>query len=157
MTDIVTKMEYEILGEGPYLHLFAKEPFDKQQLIKSCKDGDIQIYFVPGPIDSKTNLLSSIGKALLFPAYYGMNWDAFEECLNDLTWLESKRNCLVLENADDLTKLPIKEMETFLLLIFDAIQSWLKDEGQLHIAFVCSSPIANQIGDRVADLWATRG
>jgi Barstar (barnase inhibitor) len=29
-------------------------------------------------------LLKALGKALAFPAYYGANWDAAEECLRDL-------------------------------------------------------------------------
>lgn len=34
----------------------------------------------------KDTLLEAIGQALQFPDYYGMNWDALEECLFDLSW-----------------------------------------------------------------------
>ncbi len=34
----------------------------------------------------KDALLEAIGQALQFPDYYGMNWDALEECLFDLSW-----------------------------------------------------------------------
>lgn len=34
----------------------------------------------------KDALLEALGRALRFPEYYGKNWDAFEECLFDLSW-----------------------------------------------------------------------
>ncbi len=34
----------------------------------------------------KAALLAALGWALDFPEYYGLNWDALEECLFDLSW-----------------------------------------------------------------------
>jgi RNAse (barnase) inhibitor barstar len=34
----------------------------------------------------KPSLLAALGHALDFPDYYGENWDALEECLNDFSW-----------------------------------------------------------------------
>lgn len=34
----------------------------------------------------KNALLKAIGEGLKFPDYYGMNWDALEECLYDMAW-----------------------------------------------------------------------
>lgn len=37
--------------------------------------------------DDRAGVLAGIGRALRFPAYYGANLDALEECLRDLSWL----------------------------------------------------------------------
>jgi len=37
-------------------------------------------------LDTRERLLAAIGHALDFPEYYGQNWDALEECLNDMSW-----------------------------------------------------------------------
>lgn len=38
-------------------------------------------------IHDRQTFLRQAGTALRFPAYYGQNWDAFEEMINDLSWL----------------------------------------------------------------------
>ena len=43
---------------------------------------------VPAGIRSKTALLQILGAGLRFPDYYGVNWDACEECIRDLSWLQ---------------------------------------------------------------------
>lgn len=37
-------------------------------------------------LGDRTSLLAALGRALDFPEYYGGNWDALDECLNDLSW-----------------------------------------------------------------------
>lgn len=49
----------------------------------------------------KDDLLSALGFVLNFPDYYGVNWDALEECLFDLSWWEGSVH-LLLENASAL-------------------------------------------------------
>ena len=40
-------------------------------------------------------LFGEFARALAFPDYFGHNWDALEECLNDLSWL-GKQSGIVL-------------------------------------------------------------
>ena len=43
---------------------------------------------IPGNISDKQRLLEVIATELRFPKYFGFNWDALDECLADLSWLE---------------------------------------------------------------------
>ncbi len=46
-----------------------------------------RVYRLEGrEIGGKAELLSRSAEALRFPAYFGHNWDAFEECLSDIAW-----------------------------------------------------------------------
>jgi RNAse (barnase) inhibitor barstar len=47
-------------------------------------------------------ILSSLGKALNFPDWYGANLDALNDCLTDLSWHEAKGYLLLLSDADAL-------------------------------------------------------
>ena len=40
---------------------------------------------IPSGLGSKRELLETLGHSLKFPDYYGVNWDAFEECIRDLS------------------------------------------------------------------------
>jgi RNAse (barnase) inhibitor barstar len=51
----------------------------------------------------KDALLEAIGQILHFPDYYGMNWDALEECLLDLSWWAGPVIVLI-EHADALER-----------------------------------------------------
>ncbi|MBL0312343.1 MAG: barstar family protein [Holophagaceae bacterium] len=47
-------------------------------------------------------LFDEFAAALQFPPYFGENWDALDECLNDLDWLEGDGAALFIMNADQL-------------------------------------------------------
>ncbi|MBT1609755.1 barstar family protein [Curtobacterium poinsettiae] len=46
--------------------------------------------------------LHEVGLVLHFPPYYGENWDAFEECINDLDWWPETAITLVVEHTEQL-------------------------------------------------------
>jgi hypothetical protein len=50
----------------------------------------------------KDELLARLARALHFPAWFGGNWDALEDCLTDLSWLEGDGHVLLLEGASGL-------------------------------------------------------
>lgn len=51
---------------------------------------------------TKQGLLDEFAAALQFPSGMGMNWDSFDECLNDLEWLEGEAAALFIFDADQL-------------------------------------------------------
>ena len=61
---------------------------------------------VPSGIRSKEKLLGIFAKQLQFPGYFGWNWDAFEECLRDLSWLPDQQLIVVVHES-----LPFGETE----------------------------------------------
>jgi hypothetical protein len=58
-------------------------------------------------VTDKVGLLRRIAARLGFPAWFGENWDALEDCLTDLSWREGDGDVLVVEgfqflSAEDL-------------------------------------------------------
>jgi RNAse (barnase) inhibitor barstar len=49
-----------------------------------------------GRLRRKRDLLRALANELKFPQYFGYNWDALEECLNDLSWLGDQSGIVVV-------------------------------------------------------------
>ncbi len=82
---------------------------------------------IPQGLKSKATLLEALGMLLGFPDYYGANWDSFEECIRDLSWLPEgavviKHIDLPLENDSDLLKI-------YLEILKDAVAKWSHSEA----------------------------
>jgi hypothetical protein len=87
--------------------------------------------------------------ALQFPYYFGENWNAFEECMVDLDWLEGGAYLLLVNNASEL--LCDADDEDFRLLLkalARAHAEWLTPNTYIprnrlptpfHILFQCTA------------------
>ena len=67
-------------------------------------DAAARLEFAFKPVDlegceDKEAALARIAQALDFPAWFGGNWDALADCLDDLSWLPAPGYVLVLEHT----------------------------------------------------------
>lgn len=79
----------------------------------------------------KDELLATLGRALDFPDYYGGNWDALEECLNDLSWRDGPA-WLVIRHADAI---PGELLAPLLDIFAEAAETW-SGEGRSCALFL---------------------
>jgi hypothetical protein len=54
---------------------------------------------IPAKARGKEKLLSVLAAKLRFPSYFGHNWDALEECLRDLSWLDDRPRVVIVHEA----------------------------------------------------------
>ncbi len=71
---------------------------------------------------TKAALLDALGQALDFPDYYGANWDALEECLQDLSWWQGPVRVLI-EHAGCV---PRHDLETLVAIWGEAAGLWAR-------------------------------
>ena len=57
--------------------------FDAEQLMEAGVG-----ITAPTGLNTSHNVFAFYSKALSFPDYFGWNWDAFDECITDLSWLD---------------------------------------------------------------------
>jgi RNAse (barnase) inhibitor barstar len=79
---------------------------------------------------SKDTLLHALYQSCQFPAYFGFNFDALEECLNDFSWLEAKGFALVFHDFALLEERAPEDAKTFLEIVRDVSQRRYED----HVA-----------------------
>ena len=55
-------------------------------------------FYIEGQVvKQKADFLRMAGAAMEFPLYAGQNWDAFEELINDLSWIEARGFVLIYD------------------------------------------------------------
>lgn len=88
---------------------------------------------ITGGIRTKQDLLGLLARGLRFPEFYGGNWDAFEECIRDLSWLGEGR--VVLRHED----IPLSDddlQRTYLDILAGAVARHRASQGtRLMVTF----------------------
>lgn len=72
----------------------------------------------------KTELLAGLAQVLEFPTWFGHNWDALADCLDDLEWLRGSGYLLVLENSLGLSAAAPKDFAVALDILADTARKW---------------------------------
>ena len=89
-------------------------------------------YLAGKQITSKAALLRACAATFHFPAYFGHNWDALEECLRDLAWLPAKGYLLLYDDVSTLARQQPQEWATALAIFHEVATHW----HQVNIPFV---------------------
>lgn len=82
-------------------------------------------------VSDKATFLSEAAKTMDFPNYFGKNWDAFEDMLNDLGWAPAKGYVILYAHAERYARLP--DWRTVLSIFQVAVQRWQKAGIPMYI------------------------
>jgi hypothetical protein len=89
---------------------------------------------VPQRLESKRTLMEAVAELLRFPDYFGENWDAFEECMRDLSWMPP--GPIVLVHSDVPLQNDLVSAKTYLSILSGAVGKMLKSpDRKLIVAF----------------------
>ena len=79
---------------------------------------------IPKTCKTKTSLLEWLKIGLRFPSDYGTNWDAFNEAINDLSWVPERTIVLIHEQFPPL---PDKDLADYIEILRGAVEDWNVD------------------------------
>lgn len=88
-------------------------------------------------VNSKGDLLKVIADSLRFPDYFGMNWDALEECLDEVL---GTAITVLFQHADVLANLPLTDLRVFRSILNDVAEKWQREGKVLRFFFICQAP-----------------
>ena len=78
---------------------------------------------------SRDCLFNEISKKMNFPDYFGRNWNALDDCFQDLAWIEQDEITVTLLNKEYiLTEDCSDEIDIFYSCITDAEKYWIEDK-----------------------------
>ncbi len=102
---------------------------------------DYQAFYLNGmEIKSKDELLRRLSQVMKFPDYFGSNWDALEECLNDLSWLPARGYAIQFVNADNFINNSLSDFKVFAQIVESVSNRWKVDEVGFILIVETSNP-----------------
>ena len=73
---------------------------DARELARAAAAAGLMVIYVDiGHAHDKKGFLADASRAMRFPDWFGGNWDAFADCLKDLSWLQAKGWMVILEKS----------------------------------------------------------
>ncbi|MHC5860160.1 barstar family protein [Nostoc sp.] len=84
-----------------------------------------KVFYLDGTkINSKETFLSKAAEAMQFPTYFGANWDAFDECITDLTWCPAERYVILYDHADIFAQADLTQYQIAVDILNSAKEYW---------------------------------
>jgi len=75
-------------------------------------------------IHDKEQFLKHAATVFHFPEYFGNNWDAFADCLTDMSWHEAPGFVILYHHFDSLAMHSPNEFETIMDIFKDSTAFW---------------------------------
>jgi RNAse (barnase) inhibitor barstar len=108
-------------------HILAADKNKSNEFISELKQSiphQTHLGIIEGTkIVDKKSLFEEFSVAFKFPDYFGHNWDAFDECINDLEWLNSNSYVIVITDFEEIT-LDQNDFTIFIDMLKKAVREW---------------------------------
>lgn len=90
---------------------------------------------------NKPSFMNEVSAALQFPYYFGHNWSAFRECVNDLSWLRRANFLIIFDSAQLLLSESDDDFQILLRILAETHDEWrsitadFAEQGRSPVAF----------------------
>jgi hypothetical protein len=151
---------------GPWLHIIPTDHSELANEILAPAPGMCIRRLRGEKMSNESRLFDEVSAACQFPYYFGENWDALSECLNDLSWMPADSYVLVVSNACLVLADDRLGFDTFVRILSDTgrhwsefhedTRPWAPDPHAFHVAMqVESEDAAFRLSNRLVRAGAT--
>lgn len=110
---------------------------DPSETLEHFREFDTFQTVLPKGLGSVESLMLALSEGLLFPGYFGHNWNALSDVLRDFHWLEAKDITLIHQ---DLPSLALADLKLYLEILEEAVSDRRGDNRhRLIVVFPMSS------------------
>lgn len=107
---------------------FIPTHLDVKAVLAAARRAHFACFHLEGKnVTRKEQLLNHFATVFRFPEDFGHNWDALEECLTDLDWVDAKGYVVYYDHIDGLLDAYPDQFATLLEILQDAVKSWQGD------------------------------
>jgi len=108
-----------------------------EYLTHFVSDKESSFFYIDGDkIVDKQSFLKEFAVKMRFPDYFGYNWDAFDECITDLEWLNQNGFIIFYKNFN---KFKINQPEDWKIatdVLLEAVEYWKQRNIPMLIIFL---------------------
>ncbi len=124
MSDKVEAFFAETPASGVYRTHLRTAP---ATFVRAAERHGWQAFHLAGrELATKAEFLQASARALHFPSYFGHNWDAFEESLNDMSWAPAHGYLVVFDGVAHFAQAQPDEFAVALNILQDSVERWDK-------------------------------
>lgn len=91
-------------------------------------------------VTGKKGFLNKTAAGLGFPAYFGMNWDAFSDCLTDMSWRPAAGYVVLLKNRESFTAKAPSDAHMAERIFDSSAQYWKQKRTPFYIILLEKHP-----------------
>ncbi len=121
----------------PFLHVLKGGARELNQLRRLLKENPVQplVKLINGlHCKTKDALFDEWAAVMAFPSYFGHNWEAFDECLNDLQWLPAPAYVVIIKHFDKVLDAAPHDKKVLITLLQKTADAWA--HGQHYGALI---------------------
>jgi RNAse (barnase) inhibitor barstar len=109
-----------------------------KEMEKQAKNAGYAFFDIEGQkIQKKEQFLNHAALSMRFPEHFGNNWDAFEDCLTDLSWIAEDNDVagyvILFDHCDHFAQASPNHFETLIEIFRSAVEYW---HGQGRAMFI---------------------
>jgi RNAse (barnase) inhibitor barstar len=111
------------------------------ELSKLAKSCGMAFFHLEGQkIEKKEQFLNHASTVMHFPDYFGNNWDAFEDCITDMEWIDAEGFLIYFDHTEAFAEHHESQLETVVELFQDAVSYWNKEGKPMLVLLSGSHP-----------------
>ncbi len=115
------------------------------EIEKAAKAAKFAYFHIEGKkIEKKEQFLNHASVAMHFPEYFGDNWDAFEDCLTDLSWQDAPGYVILFDHYDAMAAHAHGQFETALEVFQSAVEFW-EEQSKVMIVLLRGKPLLEDV------------
>ncbi len=107
----------------PFIHRLSVNLIELENEAKSRTDIYLSVIDFEN-CKTKTQVIDKFAESFCFPDYYSNNWDSFDECINDLSWVLSDYYITIIKNFSCYELNNPKDFNILLKLLNSTAMDW---------------------------------
>lgn len=124
---MITKLDPIFSGEkAPGIYRLTSRAKPQSVMATVAVHGWQGFYINGSSVFGKDDFLQAGAGAMQFPAYFGQNWDAFEECVTEPAWAPSPGYALLYDKMARFANAQPQEWATARSILESSIAYWQK-------------------------------